>query len=752
MYSKVGLYEHNIRSYEKIKRAFESGENIVGIVHATGTGKSYNALQLAYDNKEKKTLYIVPSNSIIEHIKQVINDNPNLDINEDFKNVEFRTYQSLINMSDSELQNLNYDYLIIDEFHHIGAPIWGDKIKKLINSHPNARVLGMTAYTVRDRGTQFERDMANPETDEIFSNKIVSRYDLCDAIVDGVLPKPLYKSAYINLMDFVYSVELKLETSILEPKDYQMYKNLIYDIKRRIQEAPSIEDLVRKNIKKDGKYIYFCPALSENGVNDIDTIMNEAKEWFKKYIPEADIVFYRTTSEDGKQGKLNRDAFYADKALDGESVDGKLRIMFAINQYNEGVHAPNIDGVIMGRATTSDIVFFEQLGRALSVRGDTEEKIQQYKKYASEELIEIARIKEIPISENMSNDEMIEKLVAPIVIDLTNNFAFMDELENKLKDRVKEVQEYKSDGHREIRIGKAKFDIEIENKDIFEMLTYLRERLAPRTWDDWYKLAKAYYEKTGNLDIKWTFKTFNGYEENKHGLNLGYWVTTQRVQYHKNMLSDEKIEKLKLIGMDFTKYKNRNGISWDDAYLLAKKYFEYHGNLDIKHDFRTKNGYEYDEDGYRLGNWILAQKQLQRNLRAELYYYYVKSPWEFNPWTESDRARSLKHINAIFGKFKKLFLIGFIGILEVNDRLNRKVCYEHNLNYDIYSELIIKIPNHELEAKINFLESNNIPLTENNKLNPTLYMNANQVKEIYGITYEELIDKYYVLDNPQKIV
>ena len=54
----------------------------------------------------------------------------------------------------------------------------------------------MTAYTVRDRGTIYERDMANPETNEIFSNKIVSRYDLCDAILDGVLPEPIYRTAH----------------------------------------------------------------------------------------------------------------------------------------------------------------------------------------------------------------------------------------------------------------------------------------------------------------------------------------------------------------------------------------------------------------------------------------------------------------------------------------------------------------------------------------------------------------------------
>ena len=70
-YEKVGLYEHNIESYEKVKEQFEK-DNTVALIQATGTGKTYNALQLAYDNPNEKIIYVVPSVSIIEHIKEVI--------------------------------------------------------------------------------------------------------------------------------------------------------------------------------------------------------------------------------------------------------------------------------------------------------------------------------------------------------------------------------------------------------------------------------------------------------------------------------------------------------------------------------------------------------------------------------------------------------------------------------------------------------------------------------------------------------
>ena len=160
-FKTIGLYDHNAYSYKIIKEAYESGKDVVGIVHATGTGKSYNALQLAYDNKDKKIVYIVPSNGIIEHIKKIIEDNPNLDMERDFPNLEFRTYQSFVSLDAEEIADIDCDLLFLDEFHHIGAPVWGARINTMIETHPNAKIFGMTAYTVRDRGTPYERDMAN---------------------------------------------------------------------------------------------------------------------------------------------------------------------------------------------------------------------------------------------------------------------------------------------------------------------------------------------------------------------------------------------------------------------------------------------------------------------------------------------------------------------------------------------------------------------------------------------------------------
>ncbi len=603
-YSKIGLYPHNIDGYEKVIEAYKNN-SVVSVIRATGTGKTYIGLQLALDNNDKKTMYFVPSYAIIEHLTSTITNNPNLDLKKDFSNLDLRVYQSLVNMSYDEIKNLDVDILVLDEFHHLGAPVWGARIKILIETHPNIKIFGMTAYTVRDRNTPYERDMINPYTNELFSNTDVSHYDICDGMIDRVLPLLIYRSAYL-----VNELYQKLEEDAKDldpalPEDKKLLE-LIKNSKRLIQNAPSIVDVIKQNIIPDGKYIYFCPPKSKDGKNDIDTIMEEAKKWFLAIgLKDEDIIFYKTTSKMRKLGKQNRDAFYYDLDLEGNSVSNKLRVMFAINQYNEGVHAPNVNGVIMGRYTSSDIVYFEELGRALSVKGDTLKKYEEYQKYSLKELLDLCRQRNIYVEDNITKEALINKLLSPVVIDLVNNIGYIKELENNLKDRIREISK-KTSNHRNnaLTLKETYFDIVIQNEDLFTVLRDLSQRLA-NSWDKMYEYSKIYYEYHHNLEVPQGFKTNNGYDYDENGkINLGIWIRNQR---YKVAPTSERGQKLLAIGMRF---ENKiNALTWDEMYELAKKYYEHHGNLEVPRKFKTNNGYEYDENGkINLGQWINTQR------------------------------------------------------------------------------------------------------------------------------------------------
>lgn len=603
----LGLYPHNIESYKKVKEAYQKGEKVVGILHATGTGKTFNALQLALDNKDKQIIYVTPYNSIIEHIHELIKENPELDYERDFKHVKFMTYAGLAKLSPEELEELNVDMMILDEFHHIGAPVWGEAVNKVIDSHKDLLIFGMSAYSVRDRGTQYERDMAEDNGTELFSDKIVSRYDLVDAILDGVLPVPIYKSAYINLLDYVKRLEDKATKKYKGTPKLTEYLKVLSDVKRKIISNIDVKEMMFSNLKKNGKYIYFCPAMSVTNQNDIHTIMNDMKEFLlSKGYSESDFEFYFTTGDEETLGMKNRKAFYNDKDLNGRDTSGKLRIMFAINQYNEGVHAPNVDGVILGRETSSDIVYYEQIGRGLSVRGDSWIQIEELQK------LDIDTIKEMCISrdikcDGLSKDDMIERLVAPTIIDLAGNIAFIKDLITDLKHRIRERELEGGHIKRIINITDRSFDVELLGEDLLDTLNSINSEFLPQSWNDSYLLAKKYYEKYGNLNISRKFKTDNGISFDEYGYPLGEWLAVQKREYTYGNLSVEQINLLEDIGIVWKVVK-----TWDESYELASKYYEVHKDLKINYKFKTIDGFIYNEHGYNLGSWLVNQRRLYR--------------------------------------------------------------------------------------------------------------------------------------------
>lgn len=360
-------------------------------------------------------------------------------------------------------------------------------------------------------------------------------------------------------------------------------------LKKRIAEAPSMIDVIKKNVNPDGKYIYFCPSNSIDGTNDIETIKKEAIGWFKQYIPEENIMFYTSLSSMTDHGKSNREAFYNDLDLEGNDCSNKLRIMFTINQYNEGIHAPNVDGVIMGRSTCSDIIWGEQIGRALSVRGDTKQKFDYYMNYSVDELIKLCKERNIDVSYDTSKVEIIEKLIAPTIIDLVDNYEFIYELENNLRDRIKERQENGFGFNGVLSISDASFDIDVVNHDLFEMLFQVKERLL-NSWDVMYEYAKEYYEEYGNLEVPIHYV-------NEYGIKLGQWISIQRSRTDSN---SERGQKLLEIGMIF---ENLDEYKWNKMFMLAKVFYEKYGNLEVPARYVT-------EDGLKLGNWINSQRYM----------------------------------------------------------------------------------------------------------------------------------------------
>ncbi len=360
----IELYKHNLEAYLKVKEMFQE-ERKACIIHATGTGKSFVALKLIEDqileNPDSKIVYFTPLNGIASQIEEHL---VSMGLEDKYlKNIEFINYQTANNkLKDDSINDVEADLFITDEFHHIGAPEWTRALETIFNNNMDAKIFGMTATAVRRMGTNDEENVS----ETFFEGNVASEFDLADAIAQGVLPEPEYHTAPIYLLEEAKELEEFINSNELDDADASKYIEVLQDIKKQISKMETETDIFKNNIDVSGKYIYFCPKGSD---------IKELQEAFMEKLSveqRNNVEFYQVHSAT-YNSKTNENAaynFYHNMSSDNsmQNVGNKLRVMFAIDMYNEGIHVPDINGIIMGRETRSDILYYQQLGRSLAVK------------------------------------------------------------------------------------------------------------------------------------------------------------------------------------------------------------------------------------------------------------------------------------------------------------------------------------------------------------------------------------------------
>lgn len=236
-------------------------------------------------------------------------------------------------------------------------------------------------------------------------------------------------------------------------------------------------------------------------------------------------------------------------------------------------------------------------------------------------------------------------------------------------------------------------------------------------WNMMYNLAKNYYNHYGNLKVGQSFKTKNGYTYDETGYNLGVWLNDQRRCYKNNKLSVERIKKLEQIEMFFEDVCAKE---WERMYNLAKKYYEHYGTLKMSRDFKTQDGYTYNENGSCLPIWLCTQRML-----------YKKN------------ALSIEYIN-------KLEQIGIVFSIRKNKEENQKICEENGIDYKKNKRLVDSMTTREFISKINYLISQGASLTDKGILHPIFSMGTINMEVRYGINLETLISQYFDLESKIK--
>ena len=114
-------------NYEKLVERLKVS-NKTCIIHPTGTGKSYIELKLMIDNPNKKFLHITSYKSNKERFDSNVIKYTNVSQYESY------IYRGLSTKNKDINKLVGYDFIILDEFHRIGAKVWGKNVNKIINN------------------------------------------------------------------------------------------------------------------------------------------------------------------------------------------------------------------------------------------------------------------------------------------------------------------------------------------------------------------------------------------------------------------------------------------------------------------------------------------------------------------------------------------------------------------------------------------------------------------------------------------
>jgi superfamily II DNA or RNA helicase/HKD family nuclease len=311
------------------------------VVAATGTGKT---LVAAFDYRrlrghmgDASLLFVAHRREILEQslfaYRSVLRDGAFGELLVDGQRPSagrhvFASVQSLSRIPLGLIPPDAFDVVVVDEFHHAEAPTY----RRLLEHLRPKVLLGLTATPERTDGQSVLG---------WFDNRIAVELRLWDALDRGLL----CPFQYFGLSD---NVDLSQVAWSRRGYDAGELENIYTGNHRRVAVVlTAIQDRVAA--PEAMRALGFCVSVAHAEFM--------AREFSRHGFP-AVAVSANSSAQD-------RDAALRDLR------DGKLRAIFCVDLFNEGVDVPEIDTVLFLRPTESALIFVQQMGRGLR---RTEEK------------------------------------------------------------------------------------------------------------------------------------------------------------------------------------------------------------------------------------------------------------------------------------------------------------------------------------------------------------------------------------------
>ena len=297
---------------------------------ATGVGKTYLA---AFDSKNyERVLFVAHREEILRQAAESFKNVRDSDDYGFFNGENKCTDKSVIFASVATLGRPDYlnekyfapdyfTYVVIDEFHHAV----NEQYQRIVDYFKPKFLLGLTATPERMDGKNI--------------------YEICDYNV----PYEISLKEAINkgmLVPFHYY-------GIFDETDYSK----LHIVKGRYDEKELNETYIGNVSRYELIYKYYCKYGSRQALGfccSREHARDMAKEFSERGIPSVAVF-------SDASGEYTEDRNVAIKQL----KQGKIRVIFSVDMFNEGVDITSVDMVMFLRPTESPIVFLQQLGRGL---------------------------------------------------------------------------------------------------------------------------------------------------------------------------------------------------------------------------------------------------------------------------------------------------------------------------------------------------------------------------------------------------
>jgi superfamily II DNA or RNA helicase len=340
---EIELRPFQDRLLEQLAVSRQQGHHRNLLVAATGTGKTVMAAvdyaRIRTTLPRERLLFVAHREEILDQSramfrhalrdatfgeKWVGRDHPAR-----FEHV-FASIQSLNASGIDAIDPDHFDVVIIDEFHHAAAPSY-EALLARVQPH---ELLGLTATPERADGLDVLRH---------FDGRIAAELRLWDAIDQHYLAPFDYFGVHdgMDLREVPWrrgrGYDVAALTNVLTA-DHAWARRVIEQVRQKVTDPSTMRALG------------FCVS--------IDHARFMAERFRQAGLPA--VAVWGDSARDVRQSVLR------------ELDTGKVRIVFTVDLFNEGVDVPTVDTLLLLRPTDSPTLFLQQLGRGLrKARGKT---------------------------------------------------------------------------------------------------------------------------------------------------------------------------------------------------------------------------------------------------------------------------------------------------------------------------------------------------------------------------------------------